>query len=160
MFSWIHSSLFRSLWMASHPSGALTSPHSLVSLANLLRVHSTPLSVLLMKIWRSISPSSDLCGSLPRWSGQLYLTVLRTGYHFEKVGSDETSSDTVGHSALGSWCWRRSYLRSFGSCRLRIITRGVRAGKSPSSFLFLQSLVAQFSHSQIIGRGEVCQHVH
>ena len=53
------SSLSRSLWMASHPSGVLTAPHSLVSSANVLRVHSIPLSMSLMKILNSTSPSTD-----------------------------------------------------------------------------------------------------
>jgi len=42
-FAWAHcSSLSRSLWLASHPSGMLTTLYSLVSSANLLRVHSAP----------------------------------------------------------------------------------------------------------------------
>ena len=41
-FTWAHFS--RSLWMAFHPLGTSTSPLSLVSSADLLRVHSTPLS--------------------------------------------------------------------------------------------------------------------
>jgi len=43
-FIWAQfSSLSRSLWMPSHPSGVLTAPLSLVSSADLLRVHSIPL---------------------------------------------------------------------------------------------------------------------
>jgi len=38
------SSLSRSLWMTSHPSGVSTAPLSLVSSANLLKVHSISLS--------------------------------------------------------------------------------------------------------------------
>jgi len=42
-FTWTHvSSLSRSLWVASLPSGVVTVPHSLVSSENLLRVHSIP----------------------------------------------------------------------------------------------------------------------
>ncbi|CAM9960495.1 unnamed protein product, partial [Bubo scandiacus] len=37
------SSLSRSLWMVSLHSSMSTTPHSLVSLVNLLRVHSIPL---------------------------------------------------------------------------------------------------------------------
>ena len=39
-------SLLKSLWMVSHPSGVLNIPHSLVSSANLLRVHSTLLLMM------------------------------------------------------------------------------------------------------------------
>jgi len=49
-------SLSRSLWMASHPSGTLTAPLSLVSSGNLLRVHSISLSMPLMKILNSTGP--------------------------------------------------------------------------------------------------------
>ena len=43
-FSWTHcSSLSRSLWVSTHPSSVLTTSHSLVLFANLLRVHSAPL---------------------------------------------------------------------------------------------------------------------
>ena len=55
-------SLSRSLWMASHPSVVSTTLHSLVSSANLLRVHLTQLSMSLMKILKSTGPSSDHCG--------------------------------------------------------------------------------------------------
>ncbi|KAK4807231.1 LOW QUALITY PROTEIN: hypothetical protein QYF61_024351 [Mycteria americana] len=49
-FTWAHfSSLSRSLWMASLLSSISTAPLSLVSSANLLRVHSIPLSMSLMK---------------------------------------------------------------------------------------------------------------
>lgn len=42
-FAWaLSSSQWRILWMASLPSGKSTAPHSLVSSATLLRVHSTP----------------------------------------------------------------------------------------------------------------------
>jgi len=53
-------SLSRSLWMVSHPSGVLTTLHSLVSSANLLKVHVTPLSMSLMKILKSISPNNPV----------------------------------------------------------------------------------------------------
>jgi len=53
-------SLSRALWMASHPSGVLTSPHSLVSSANLLRVPSMPLSMSLMKILKSTGLSTEV----------------------------------------------------------------------------------------------------
>ncbi|KAK4810857.1 hypothetical protein QYF61_008829 [Mycteria americana] len=53
------SSLPRSLWMTSRPSGVSTAPLSLVSSANLLRVHSISLSMSLMKILNSTGPSTD-----------------------------------------------------------------------------------------------------
>ena len=43
--------------------GVLTVPHSLVSSVNLLRMHSTPLSMSLLKILKSISPSTDPWGT-------------------------------------------------------------------------------------------------
>ena len=61
--TWAHcSSLTRSLWMTSHPVGVLTSPCSLVSSANLLRVHLIPLTVSLVKILKSVCPSTDPWG--------------------------------------------------------------------------------------------------
>ena len=51
--------LSRSLWMASLPSSVSTIPHSLVSLANLLRVHSISLSMSPTKMLNSASPSTD-----------------------------------------------------------------------------------------------------
>ena len=56
-------SLFGSLWMASHPSGVSTTPHSLVSSAHLLRVHSTPLSMSSTKTLKRIGPSTDPWGT-------------------------------------------------------------------------------------------------
>ena len=53
------SSLSRSLWMASLPSSVSATPHSLVSSANLLRVHSVPLSVSPTKTLNSASPNTD-----------------------------------------------------------------------------------------------------
>ncbi|KAK4827087.1 LOW QUALITY PROTEIN: hypothetical protein QYF61_014189 [Mycteria americana] len=53
------SSLSRSLWMVSHPSDVSTAPLSLMSSANLLRVHSIPLSMSLMKILNSTGPTID-----------------------------------------------------------------------------------------------------
>ncbi|KAK4810863.1 hypothetical protein QYF61_008835 [Mycteria americana] len=53
------SSLPRSLWMTSRPSGVSTAPLSLVSSANLLRVHSISLSMSLMKILNSTGPTVD-----------------------------------------------------------------------------------------------------
>ena len=59
-FLWAHSSsLSRALSMASLPSRVPTAPLSLVSSANLLRVHSTPLSMLLMMISDNIGASTD-----------------------------------------------------------------------------------------------------
>jgi len=59
-FTWAHfSSLSRSLWMAFHPSGVSTAPFSLVSSANLLRVHSLLLSMSLMKLLNSTRPNMD-----------------------------------------------------------------------------------------------------
>jgi len=58
-FTWAQcSSLSMSLWMASHPSGTLTTPDSLVSSANLLRAHSIP---VLMKMLKSTGLSTDPC---------------------------------------------------------------------------------------------------
>ncbi|KAK4826465.1 hypothetical protein QYF61_009192, partial [Mycteria americana] len=54
------SSLPRSLWMTSHPSGMSTAPLSLVSSANLLKVHLISLSMSLMKILNSTGPTVDL----------------------------------------------------------------------------------------------------
>jgi len=49
--AWSHlSSLSRFLWIASHPSNVSIEPLSLVSSANLLRVHSIPLSMSPTKV--------------------------------------------------------------------------------------------------------------
>lgn len=45
--------------MASYPSSMSTVPHRLVSSANLMMMHSIPLSVSLMKILKCISLSTD-----------------------------------------------------------------------------------------------------
>lgn len=45
--------------MPSLPSNISTTPHSLESFANLLRVHSVPLSVSLIKMSKSPGPSTD-----------------------------------------------------------------------------------------------------
>ena len=64
-FAWAHClSLSRALWMVSYLFGVLTASHSLVSSANLLRVHLTPLSVSLMKILKSFGLSTDPWGTL------------------------------------------------------------------------------------------------
>ena len=69
-FTWAHcSSLSGPLWIASHPSGVSTASHSLLSSANLLRVHLSPLLMSLMKILKSISPSTD------PWETQLVTDV-------------------------------------------------------------------------------------
>ena len=57
------SSLSSSHWMAAQPSGVSTTPPSLVSSANLLRVHSNPSSRSLMKKLNKIGPSTDPWGS-------------------------------------------------------------------------------------------------
>ena len=63
-FIWAHcSSLSRSLWMASHPSGVLTVSQNLLSSVNLLRVHSIPPLMSLMKIYKFASPSTDPWGT-------------------------------------------------------------------------------------------------
>ena len=49
-------SLSRSLWMTSFLSAVSTAPLSLVSSANLLRVHSVPSSMLPIKVSESTSP--------------------------------------------------------------------------------------------------------
>jgi len=62
--AWAHfSSLSRSLWMASLPSSVSTAPLSLVSSANLLRVHSIPLSVSPTKMLNNTGPSTNPCGT-------------------------------------------------------------------------------------------------
>jgi len=53
--SWAHLSLSRSFWMVSIPSVVSSAPLSLVSSANLLRVHSVPPSGSLIKIVKSIN---------------------------------------------------------------------------------------------------------
>jgi len=50
--------------MAAHPTGVSTTTYSLASSANLLNVHSTPLSTSLIKILKSTGPSTDSCGTL------------------------------------------------------------------------------------------------
>jgi len=45
--------LFRSIWMASLPSVVSAPPLSLVSLANLLKMHSIPSSMSLIKVLKS-----------------------------------------------------------------------------------------------------------
>ncbi|KAK4822069.1 hypothetical protein QYF61_009330 [Mycteria americana] len=57
------SSLSRSLWMTSRPSAVSTAPLSLVSSANLLRVHSISLSMSLMRILNRTGPSTDSRGT-------------------------------------------------------------------------------------------------
>jgi len=59
-FAWAHlSSLSRSLWMASCSLGVLIAPLSLVSSANLLRVHSIPLSISPTKMLNSAGPNTN-----------------------------------------------------------------------------------------------------
>ncbi|KAK4818676.1 hypothetical protein QYF61_017421 [Mycteria americana] len=53
------SSLSRSLWMTSRPSGMSTAPLCLVLSENLLRVHLISLSMSLMKILNSTGPTVD-----------------------------------------------------------------------------------------------------
>jgi len=73
-FSRAHvSCLSRSLWMVSLPSVVLTAPHSLVSSANLLRVHLIPLSMLPTKMFSSTCHSTDPRGT-PFITG-LYLDI-------------------------------------------------------------------------------------
>ena len=78
-FTWAHlSSLSRSLWIASHPSGMSTTPLILVSSAKLLGVHLTPLSMMsLMKILNSTGPNTDtqetpLVTDLLFWTSSLW----------------------------------------------------------------------------------------
>jgi len=54
-----HSNLSRFLWVASLPFNILTIPDSLMSLANLLRVHSIPLSKWLTKMLNNTGPRTD-----------------------------------------------------------------------------------------------------
>ena len=63
--SWAHfSSLSRSPSMVSLPYIILTTPVSLMSSANLLRVHSIPQSKLLIKMLKSTGPKTDT-GRIP-----------------------------------------------------------------------------------------------
>lgn len=57
--SWAHYLSLSRLWMTSYPSGVSTAPH------NLLRVHSNSLSMSLIKILKSIGPSTDPWGTPP-----------------------------------------------------------------------------------------------
>lgn len=64
IFPWAHSSsLSRSLWVASHPSGMSAVSHSLVSTADLLRMYSIPLSMSLMETFNRTGPSTDPWGT-------------------------------------------------------------------------------------------------
>ena len=59
-FIWAHFSNFsRSLWVTSLPSIVSVAPLYLVSSANLLRVHSIPLSQSLIKMSKNTSPKKD-----------------------------------------------------------------------------------------------------
>jgi len=63
-FLWAHFwSLSRSLWMAYLPSFKSTAPFSLVSSANLLRLHSIPTSMSLIKILKSTCPKNRPMGN-------------------------------------------------------------------------------------------------
>ena len=73
MFAWANlSSPWSSLWMASLLSSMSIALHSLVSSANLLRVHSVPLSVFLTKMLNNTGPYTDPWG-MP----------LITGFHLD-----------------------------------------------------------------------------
>jgi len=72
------SNLSRSLWGASLPSGRSTLPPSLVSSANLLKVHSIPLSRSSVKILNKTCPSTDPWGTPLEMGHQLDLTPLTT----------------------------------------------------------------------------------
>ena len=54
------SNLFRSLWMTSLPSVVSVAPLSLVSPSDLLRVHSIPLSISLIKMMKFTNPKTNL----------------------------------------------------------------------------------------------------
>ena len=59
-YSWSHlTGLSRSLWLASLPSSILLTPVGLVSLANLLRVHSIPLFISLTKMLNRARPNTN-----------------------------------------------------------------------------------------------------
>ena len=63
-FRWANFlNLSRFLWMASLPSAVSTAPLSLVSSANLLRVHSIPSPMPLIKMLKSIRPKTDSWGT-------------------------------------------------------------------------------------------------
>jgi len=74
------SSLSRSLWIELLPSNVSTAPLILLSSANLLRLHSTPLSVLPMKLLYSTSPSREPSGRLlvtgVHWDIELLMATL------------------------------------------------------------------------------------
>ena len=77
-FTWAHiSSLSRSLWMKSCPSGVSAVPLRLVSYADLLKVHLVLLSMWLMKILNT-GPSMDPWGT-PLFTG-LHLDTLPCGH--------------------------------------------------------------------------------
>ena len=60
-FTYAHfSRLFGSLWMTSVPSVVSVAPLSLVSSSDLLRVHSIPLSISLIKMIKITSPKMNL----------------------------------------------------------------------------------------------------
>ena len=62
-FHEVCTSLSRSRWMASLSFSLLTTPYSLVLPANVLRVHSIPLSMSLMKMLNSTGPNNDPSGT-------------------------------------------------------------------------------------------------
>jgi len=62
--SWApHSSLPRSLWIASLPSSVSIASLSLVSSANLLRLHFIQLSISPTKLLNNTSPRTNPCGT-------------------------------------------------------------------------------------------------
>lgn len=72
-FTWMpFSNLPRPLWMPLLPWSFSTASLSFVSLENLLRVHSVPRSMPLIRIWNNISPSMGsgrcLCLQQEHWT--------------------------------------------------------------------------------------------
>jgi len=64
------------------PWGLLAALHSWVSSENLLRVHLIPLAMSLMKIWKSISPSTN-----PRGRPHITYSQIQSGWKEKCLGS-------------------------------------------------------------------------
>ena len=99
------SSLSRSLWVASLPSSVSTASHSLVSLANLLRVHSIPLSMSPTKMLNSTSPNTNPWGmalitGIPRYTKGSQMSTERKPEHHRLL------QNHLLHHGQKSPCWQ------------------------------------------------------
>ena len=102
------SILSRSRWMVAQPFGVSTTPLSLVSSANLLRLHSNSSSRSLMKKLNKTGPSTDPWET-PLVTGlQLDSALLMTTLWFCHSASSQSTSPTT-HPAHTSWA-------SLGGC--------------------------------------------